>query len=140
MRIDLALGRRPDDAGENLLTVRAGPRTISAADLARHDRGPDGMFGAPVRRVDRRIKQEGPDGREFALEMRGETLDVRHTTGAFKAFGEAGDELPPNDGQPMRGHDTGVVAVPDGERLLQDPLHVGGEGGVRVIGGDDVGC
>ena len=72
MRIELALGGRPDDAGENLLTVGAGPGTISAADLARHDCGPDRVFGAPVRRVDCRIKQEGPDGREFPLEMLGE--------------------------------------------------------------------
>jgi hypothetical protein len=136
VRIALALGRRPDDAGENLLTVGASPGTISATDLACHDRGPDRVFGAPVRRVDRRIKQEGPDGHEFALEVRGETLDVRHATGAFKAFGEAGDELPPDDSQSMRGDDTGVVAVADVERLLQDYLYVHGEGGVRVIGGD----
>jgi hypothetical protein len=136
VRIELALGRRPDDAGENLLTLGAGPGTISATDFARHNRGPDRVFGAPVRRVNRRIKQEGPDGREFALEMRGETLDVRHATRSVQAFGEAGDELPSDDGQSMRGDDTGVVAVADGERLLQDRLHVGGEGGVRVIGGD----
>jgi hypothetical protein len=36
----------------------------------------------------------------------------------------------------MRGDNTGVVAVADGERPLQDRLHVGGKGGVRVIGGD----
>ncbi len=68
MRIDFALGRRADDAGENLLTAGTGPRTIAATHLARHDRGSDRVFGAPVRRVDRRIKQEGPDGREFALD------------------------------------------------------------------------
>jgi len=94
------------------------------------------MFGAPIRRVDRRIKQEGPDDREFALEMCGETLDVRHATGSLKAFGEAGDELPSDHGQSMRGDNTGVVAVADGERPLQDRLHVGGKGGVRVIGGE----
>ena len=75
-------------------------------------------------------------GREFALEMRGETLDVGHATGPVEPFGEAGDELPADDGQSMRGDDTGVVAVADVERVLQDHLHVRGEGGVRMIGGD----
>ena len=84
-----------------------------------------------MRSVNRRIKQEGPDGREFALEMRGETLDVRHATGALEAFGEAGDEPPPDDGQSMRGHDTGVVAVADVERVLQDHL----DGVAKVVCG-----
>jgi hypothetical protein len=44
---------------------------------------------------------------------------------------------PPDDGQSVRGDDTGTVAVADVERLLQDHLDVGGEGRVRVIGGDE---
>ena len=36
----------------------------------------------------------------------------------------------------MRGDDTRVVAIADGQRLLQDRLHVGAEGGVWVIAGD----
>jgi hypothetical protein len=94
------------------------------------------VFGAPVRCVDCRIKQERPDGREFALEMCGEPIDVGHATGSVEAGGEACNELPSDDGQSVRGDDAGEVAVADGERLLQDRLDVGGEGGVRVIGGD----
>lgn len=94
------------------------------------------MFGAPVRRIDSWIKHEGPDGREFALEMRGEPLDVRRATRSVKPFGEAGDQVSAGDRQAMCGDDTGQVAGADGERLLQDRLHVGREGGVRVIGGD----
>jgi hypothetical protein len=88
------LARRSDDAGENLLTVGTSPGAIAATDLSRDDRRADRVLGAPVRRVDRRIEQERPDGGEFALEMRGETLDVRHATRTVEPTGEAGDQLP----------------------------------------------
>src|SRR5882762_7854455 len=106
------------------MTVGAGPGAISPTDLARNDRGSDRVFGAPVRRIDSWIKQEGPDGREFALEMRGEPLDVRRATRSVKPFGEASDQVSAGDRQAMCGDDTGQVAGADGERLLQDrPAH-----------------
>ena len=64
----------PDDAGEHLLGVRAVASAIATADLADDDGGPDGLFGAPVGRVDRRVPEKSQHRGEFDGQMGGESF------------------------------------------------------------------
>ena len=56
--VEVALVGGAHDAGEHLLGVGAVPGAIAAADLAGDDGGPNGLFGAPVGGVDRRVPTE----------------------------------------------------------------------------------
>ena len=64
----------PDDAGQHLLGVRAVASAIATADLADDDGGPDGLFGAPVGRVDRRVPEKSQHRGEFDGQMGGESF------------------------------------------------------------------
>ena len=57
--VELPLVSRPNDAGEYLLGVGSVAGAVSAADLAGDDGGADGLFGAPVGRVDGRVPEKG---------------------------------------------------------------------------------
>ena len=61
--VEVSLGSGPHDTGEYLLGVGAVAGAIAAADLSDDDGGANGLFGAPVGRVDRRVPQEGEHGR-----------------------------------------------------------------------------
>ena len=56
--VEFALACGAHDAGEDLLGVGALAGAVAAAHLADDDGGPDGLFGAPVGGVDRRVPQE----------------------------------------------------------------------------------
>ena len=62
--VDVVRGM-PYDAGEDLLGVGALAGAVAAAHLADDDGGPDGLFGAPVGGVDRRVPQEREEGVEI---------------------------------------------------------------------------
>jgi hypothetical protein len=53
---------RLDDAGEDLLRVRATTRAIAARDLTIHDGGPERLLGAPVGCVDYPVEEKAEDG------------------------------------------------------------------------------
>ena len=78
-----------NDAAERLLRVSAPPGAIAAPHFPRDHRRPDRVFRPPIGRVDRRIKQEGPDGGEFARQMRGEALHVGHPARPVEPLGQA---------------------------------------------------
>ena len=59
--LELTLVGGPHDAGEHLLGVGAVAGTITATDFAGDHGGSDGLFGAPVGGVDRRVPQEGEE-------------------------------------------------------------------------------
>ena len=65
-QVEVSLACGAYDAGEDLLGVGALAGAVAAAHLADDDGGPDGLFGAPVGGVDRRVPQEREDGAEFA--------------------------------------------------------------------------
>ena len=91
------------------------------------------MFGAPIGRIDGWIKQEGPDRREFAIEMRRESRHVGHAAGTVESHGETGDQLSARHRESRLGDRTGQKSIPYRERLLQDRLHIRDERGVRMI-------
>ena len=64
----------PDDAGEHLLGVCAVASAIAAADLPDDDGGPDGLFGAPIGGVDRRVPKESEHRGEFDGQMSRESF------------------------------------------------------------------
>ena len=61
-QVEFALARGAYDAGEDLLGVGALAGAVAAAHFADDDGGPDGLFGAPVGGVDRRVPQKREEG------------------------------------------------------------------------------
>jgi hypothetical protein len=118
-----------------LLTLGAGPGPIAAADLARHDRGPDRVFGAPIRGVNRhRIQQEREQGWELDDEMRGKPLHIGYGPRPIEAAVHARLEAAARHGQAVHGQVAGLITIPHGERLLERGPYVRWECRARVIG------
>ena len=67
-KVEVALTGGAHDAGQHLLGVGALARAVAATDFAGDDGGTDGLFGAPVGRVDRQVPQEEKHGSEFEVD------------------------------------------------------------------------
>jgi hypothetical protein len=75
-RIQIAEASGLEHAAQNLLGIGAAGGAIAAGDLAIHHRGPDRVLGAPVRRVQRRVKEEAEERVQFRGQMRRQTPTV----------------------------------------------------------------
>jgi hypothetical protein len=124
-----------EDAREDLLGGGAVPGPIAAAHFACDYGGPQRLLGAPVRGIDgHRIEQEGEERWEFNGEMRRESLDSRHRAGMIETAIEAIHQMPPGDGETVRGDAPPVVAIAQRERLVEQRAHGVHEAGARMIG------
>ena len=121
------------DAGEHLPGVRSVTSALAAADLAGDDGGADGVFGAPVGGVDRRVPEEGEHGRELRVEMRGEPLGVVERWGRGDETTEAGEQAAAGRGQTAVGHSAVVTAVAQREPRLEDRFHLNGPAAAWMV-------
>lgn len=72
-----ALLGRAQDGRQDLLRLSAVRCAIAAAaHFARDDGRAEGVFGAPISRVERGIEEEAENGREFGPQMDGEAACV----------------------------------------------------------------
>lgn len=126
---------RLEDTGEHLLRLGAAGGTIAAAHFSGDDRGPERVFGAPVRGVDGiRVEQEREHRRKLDREMGSEI--ARDATGA-RAIDEGVElivQMATGDRQPMSRYLAAPKAIARGERALQDALDVRREMVLAVIG------
>ena len=131
--VEVPLVSRPDDAGEDLLGVGSVAGAVAATDLAGHDGGSDGLFGAPVGRVDGRVPEEGEHGRELGVEMRGEALGVVEGRRRVDEATEAGEQATADRGQTVVGQLPLVATVAQGEPGLQHGFELKGPGAVGMV-------
>ena len=131
--VELPLVSCPNDAGEHLLGVGSVAGAVAATDLARDDGGADGLFGAPVGRVDGRVPEKGEHGGELGVEMRSEALGVVERRGRVDEATEAGEQAATDRGQSVVGQRPVVAAVAQGEPGLQDGFHLTGPGVVGMV-------
>ena len=75
-QVEAALAGGAHNAGQDLLGVGAVAGAVAAAYLADDHGGPDGLFGAPVGGVERRVPQEEEHGGELGGQVRREALGV----------------------------------------------------------------
>ena len=129
----MSLGSGPHDTGEYLLGVGAVAGAIAAADLSDDDGGANGLFGAPVGCVDRRVPQEGEHGRELGGQVRGEAVGIVEPRRRVDQPSEAGEQSAARGGQAVVGQASAVAAVAHVEGRLQDVLDVGGPRVVRMV-------
>ena len=122
-----------NDAGEDLLGVGALPGAVAAAHLADDDGGPDGLFGAPVGGVDRRVPQEREDGAEFDGQVRGEALGVVVRRRVVDQPADLGEQSAAGGGQTVVADTTGVAPVAQREGGLQGVLHLAGPSAVGML-------
>ena len=121
------------DAGEDLLGVGALSGAVAAADLADDDGGPDGLFGAPVGGVDRRVPQEGEEGAEFSGQVRGEALGVVMRRRVVDQPADLGEQSAAGGCQAVVADSTGVAPVAQREGGLQGVLHLSGPPAVGLV-------
>ena len=99
----MALTRGADHTREDLLGPCAAGRPIPATDLAIDDGGADGVFSAPVGRVDVGGPQEGEHSRELAVEMPGEALGRRQSGRRVDEPAQAGKQAPAGPSEALLG-------------------------------------
>ena len=116
------------DTGQYLLGVGALAGAVAAADLASDHGGSDGLLGAPVGGVDRRVAQEEEHGRKFVGQVLGEALGVGQRRRRVDQPAEPGGQSAAGRRQTVFADVAGVAAVPQGEAILQDRLHLAGQG------------
>jgi hypothetical protein len=102
-RIEVAQARRLDDAAQDLLRSSAAWRAIAAGHLPIDDRRSKCLLSAPVRRIERRIKEKAEERRQFGGEMRRESVAVGQGTRRVKHVEQLGHEMTAGDGRAMRG-------------------------------------
>ena len=110
--IEAALIGGAQHAGEDLLTVRAaGGAIAAAAHLAGDDGGAQGLFGAPVGGVERRVEEKAEDGVEFDDEVLLKASHPEPPTGrALQQAAEALEVVAARDGEPVRRDVAGAIA------------------------------
>ena len=117
------------DAGEDLLGVGALAGAVAAAHLADDDGGSDGLFGALVGGVDRRVPEEREDGGEFAGQMGGKALGVVQRRRVVDQPAEPGEQSAAGGGQTVVAQTAGVAPVAQREAGLQDVVGAGDRSG-----------
>ena len=127
-QVEAALAGGAHDAGEHLLGVGTVAGAVAAAHLADDHGGPDGLFGAPVGGVERRVPQEEEHGRKFVGQVRREALGVVERRRCVDQPSEAGVESAAGCGHAVLAQLSRVAAVAQVEAGLQDRLHLAGPG------------
>jgi len=95
---------------------------------------PQGLFSAPVGRVDRWIEEKSEDGRQVDGQMRGEAFQRRRAHRLIDQVGEVLGQPGARDRGAMARDVTRRSAVAHGERLLQDGMDPLGPLRARMIG------
>ena len=130
----MALTRGADHTREDLLGPCAAGRPIPATDLALDDGGADGVFSAPVGRVDVGGPQEGEHSRELAVEMPGEALGRRQSGRRVDEPAQAGKQAPAGPSEALLGDRVGIPPIAEREGVGEDGLHAGCPRAPRMVG------
>ena len=131
--IELALLDGTKHAGEYLLRVRAAIRSVPATDFARDDGRTQGLFGAPVGRINRGVKQKREDRREFDREVGGKALRDTSVTRPVDERIEPVLEMATSDGDAVRRDRALAPAITHAQALLEDAGDAGCEGPLLMI-------
>ena len=72
--VEPALLSGAHDAGEHLLCLGTACRAVAATDFAVDHGGAEGLFRAPVGRIDGGVAEKAKEGRQFDTQMRGKAV------------------------------------------------------------------
>jgi hypothetical protein len=131
--IELALLNGAKHAGEHLLRVCAAVSAVPTTDFARDDGGPQGLFGAPVGRINHRVEQKGEDRRVFDREVGGKALGDTSATRLIDERVEPVFEVAASDGDAARRDRALAPAIVNPQRLLEDTADAWREGPLLMI-------
>lgn len=123
-----------EDATQDLLRLGPSLRAIAAADFAGHDGGPERVFGTPIGGLNGvGVEEKGEHGRKLDGQMRGEMPGHAAPAGPIDEGIELIVQMPPGDGETVRRHRAGTVAIADRQRVVEHVLHARREVIVPVI-------
>ena len=125
--VELALLNRAEDAGEYLVRVGTARGAVATTHFAGDDGGTQGLFSAPIGRVDRWVEQKREDRRVFDREMRGEPLSNAATARLIDESIEPILQMTAGDGDAVGGDGPAPPAVTNPQSLLEDGLHPRGK-------------
>ena len=117
-RVEVVLAGSAHDAGEHLPGVGTLAGAIPAAHLADDHGGADGLLGAPVGGVYRRVEQEEEHGVEFGGQVQGEAFGVVERRRGVDQTSEPGDEAAAGRRQSVLADVSCVAAVAQCESRL----------------------
>ena len=129
----MTLVGRPDDAAEHLLGVRAVATAIAAADLPGDDGGPDGLLGAPIGGVDRRVPKESEHRGEFDGQMSGESFGRLQRRRLGDQSSESGEQSAAGGCQTMVAQTPRIAPITQLKSGLQDSFHPDGPPATWVV-------
>ena len=134
MGIELTLMRGAQDGREDLLGLRPTRGPIPTADLARDDRRPERVFGAPVGGIDRgRIEEKREERRPLDREVRRKPPHVGEGPGMIEESIEALEQAAARDRQSVWRHLTVPIPIAQRQGLLQGVSDGKDEADARVI-------
>lgn len=119
--------------GEYLLRLRAAIGAVAATDFAGDDGGAQGLFGAPVGRIDRGVEQKGEDRREFDRQVRGKALRDPPAARPIDEGIELVLEMAARDGDPVRRDRVLAPAIAHPQGLLEDAADAWRKGPLLMI-------
>lgn len=133
--VQAALMSGPEHRGEHLLGLcAAGGAVAAATHLPGDDGGAEGLFGAPIGGIERRIKEEAEDRVKLDDEMRLKPLHLHVSTRrAREQAAEPLDQLPTRGGEAVGGDRAALIARPRGEGGLKDRFDRGDKRLLRIV-------
>src|SRR5215471_18007710 len=135
-RIKVAHTGGLNDAAQDLLRFGTAWRAIATGYFSIHDRRPKRLLGAPVRGIERGVKQKAEDRRQFDRQMRREPLAVGQPTRCVQEVEQLRDQMTAGDRGAMRRDLTAGESISDVEGPLEHGLHIPRPGGAWMGFGD----
>ena len=123
MRIEPTLMSGLQHTGEHFMGARASWRAIASTHFSQDHGGADRLFGPPRGGVGVRDNEEREERRHFGVEGFRKAYERRVSHGDLEQPHETRQELSRGDRQATRRHLTGLGAVAQGERGLQQIGH-----------------
>src|SRR6266545_4417728 len=131
--VELALLNRAEDAGEHFVSVGTARGAVATTHFAGDDRGAQGLFRAPVGRVDRGVKEKREDRRVFDREMRGEAPRDAATARLIDESIEPILQMAASDGDAVCGDRPAPPPITNPQSLLEDGLHLRGKPALVLV-------
>lgn len=120
MRIEVALMRGLQHAGEDFVRARAAGAAIPATDFAQDDRRSNRLFGSPRGGLGAGAHEKGEERGQLGVEVLCQTAEGRVPPRRGEEAESPREELAGGDGEPARRDHAGGMAVAQGERRLQE--------------------
>ena len=108
-------------------------RAVAATDFAVDHGGAEGLFRAPVGRIDGGVAEKAKEGRQFDTQMRGKAVHRGERADVVERRQDPTDQVAACDRDAVVGDGPGGAPVAEAQRLLQRRLDTRGKPRARMV-------